>query len=79
MNDTQANRDRFIEVIVELLKKADVKNLTSSGLLRRALSANTGNPLKKERVHNNFCFDHKRSKKGRNHERNEAFFRHLQH
>lgn len=27
MNDTQANRDRFIEVIVELLKKADVKKL----------------------------------------------------
>ena len=27
VNDTQANRDRFIEVIVELLKKADVKKL----------------------------------------------------
>lgn len=27
MNDTQVNRDRYIEVIVELLKKADVEKL----------------------------------------------------
>lgn len=27
VNDTQVNRDRYIEVIVELLKKADVKKL----------------------------------------------------
>ncbi len=27
MNDTQANRDRYIEVIVELLKKASVEKL----------------------------------------------------
>ena len=27
MNDTQVNRDRYIEVIVELLKKANVEKL----------------------------------------------------
>lgn len=27
VNDTQANRDRYIEVIVELLKKANVEKL----------------------------------------------------
>lgn len=27
MNDTKANRERYIEVIVELLKKADVEKL----------------------------------------------------
>lgn len=27
MNDTKANRKRYIEVIVELLKKADVEKL----------------------------------------------------
>ena len=27
VNDTQENRDRFIEVIVELLKKANVEKL----------------------------------------------------
>ena len=27
MNDTQVNRDRYIEVIVELLKKADLRKL----------------------------------------------------
>lgn len=27
MLDTQANRDRYIEVIVELLKKADLRKL----------------------------------------------------
>ena len=27
MNDTQVNRDRYVEVIVELLKKANVEKL----------------------------------------------------
>lgn len=39
MNDTQANRDRYIEVIVELLKKANVEKLDlvwtfSKGIIR---------------------------------------------